>query len=105
LAFRGNTWNHLREGIVTKSFDNSPSEVESCGRSIEQQAQALLCQHPHFRGREVNFAYEYREDVLIVRGRVPTYYLKQVLQTVLKEVSGVTHIDNRVNVISSDGVG
>jgi hypothetical protein len=64
----------------------------------------VLSQHPHFRGRAGNFEYEYREDVLIVRGRVPTFYLKQVFQTVLKDVEVVACIENRVDVISSYGV-
>lgn len=57
-----------------------------------------MSQHAHFRGREANFTYECREDVLIIRGRVPTYYLKQLLQTVLKGVGGVAHLDNQVEV-------
>ena len=61
----------------------------------------MLSQHPHFRGRAGNFEYEYREDVLIVRGRVPTFCLKQVLQTVLKDVVGVACIENRVDVMAS----
>ena len=67
-------------------------------RPIEQEARVIVCQHPHFRGREANFTYEYCEDVLIIRGRVPTYYLKQLLQTVLKDVSGVAYPDNQVEV-------
>jgi hypothetical protein len=89
---------------VAESFDDSPSDSKSSARTVEQRARELLAQHPHFRGRECNFEYEYREDVLIVRGRVPTFYLKQVLQTVLRDVEGVTCVDNRVDVISSYGI-
>lgn len=33
-----------------------------------------------------------------LEGRVPTYYLKQVAQSVLRTVSGVQRIDNEVHV-------
>jgi hypothetical protein len=93
-----------REGTVTESFDDSRSETKASAGTVEQQARELLAEHPHFRGRAANFEYQYREDVLIVRGRVPTFYLKQVLQTVLRDVEGVTCVDNRVDVISSYGI-
>jgi hypothetical protein len=35
---------------------------------------------------------------------VPTFYLKQVLQCVLRDVEGVRGIDNQVVVISSQGL-
>ncbi|MEX2308555.1 MAG: BON domain-containing protein [Pirellulales bacterium] len=89
---------------MAESFDESPSESNNSARSFEQRVHELLSQHPHFRGRACNFKYEYREDLLIVRGCVPSFYLKQILQTVLKDVDGVTHIDNQVDVISSFGV-
>jgi hypothetical protein len=89
---------------VAELFDDSPIDLKSSARSVEQRAHELLAQHPHFRGRAGNFEYEYREDVLIVRGRVPTFYLKQVLQTALRDVEGVICIDNRVDVISSYGI-
>jgi hypothetical protein len=88
--------------IVPQLVDDSRTVLEKCARSIEQQVHELLSQHPHFRGRTGNFAYEYRQEALIIRGRVPTYYLKQLLQTVLKDLSGVAYIDNQVDVISSD---
>jgi hypothetical protein len=53
------------------------------------------------KGVQALFGYEYQEDVLIERGCVPTFYLKQVLHTVLRELEGVKCIDNRVDVISA----
>jgi hypothetical protein len=44
------------------------------------------------------------EAKLIVNGKLPSFYLKQVLQTILRDVSGVRRIDNRVNVTSSNGL-
>jgi hypothetical protein len=69
---------------------------------IVQQAHAMLAAHIHFRGRAGRFQFDFREDVLVVRGTVPTYYLKQVLQNALMDVEGVCLIDNQVAVIYGD---
>jgi hypothetical protein len=41
---------------------------------------------------------------LTLRGRVPTFYLKQVLQTMLGGLEGVDRIDNQVDVVNSEGL-
>ncbi|MEX2306267.1 MAG: hypothetical protein WD738_01665 [Pirellulales bacterium] len=87
-----------------QSIGDSTNDLTTCARTVEQGAQELLSQHSHFRDRAGDFKYEYSAGVLIVRGCVPTFYLKQVLQTVLKEVEGVAWIDNQVNVISGEGM-
>ena len=67
-------------------------------------AQEKLSQHSHFRGRADGFEFIQREDVLVVRGCVPTFYLKQVLQTALKDLDGIRWVDNQVNVTACDGL-
>ena len=88
-----------------------PSELQANLRqdreprmSIEQQAYHLVDSHDHFRRRAGRFEFHCDEDVLIVRGNVPSFYLKQVLQCVLRDVEGVRGIDNQVMVISSRGL-
>ena len=71
---------------------------------MERRAQALVEAHHHFVGRAQLFEFQFREEVLIVRGSVPTFYLKQVLQSVLKDLNGVRLIDNQVTVASSEGI-
>ena len=44
------------------------------------------------------------KNVLVIRGRVPTFYLKQLLQDALKQVDGVRRIDNRVEVVAFEGL-
>ena len=73
-------------------------------RKVEHCAHALVHVHPHFYGRATQFEFVYREEVLVVRGLVPTFYLKQVLQTMLKDVDGVRLVDNQVTVVSPDGL-
>jgi len=93
-----------QEGTVTQALENSTSDLKRCARHVEQLAQQVLARHSHFQNRAGDFEYEYRQGVLIVRGRLPTFYLKQVLQTVLKDIEGVVCIDNQVDVVSSEGV-
>jgi len=51
-----------------------------------------------------DITYEHRNGVLTLRGQLPTFYLKQVLQTWLRDVDGVERIDNQVDVVSSTGL-
>jgi hypothetical protein len=72
--------------------------------NIEQRARKLVAHHSHFGSRADNFRYEYFDGALMVRGAVPSFYLKQLLQTVLTELEGVALINNKVNVVSSEGL-
>jgi len=54
-------------------------------------------QHSPYRALH-NIAWEYREGVLTLRGRLPSYYLKQVAQTTVSRVAGVGRIVNEIRV-------
>lgn len=43
---------------------------------------------------------EYLSGVLILRGFVGTYYLKQVAQTAVSQLDGVERIDNQIQVVT-----
>jgi hypothetical protein len=73
-------------------------------REIERRAHEMLDAHPHFHGRASRFEFACGRDVLVVRGTVRTFYLKQMLQTVLKNVTGIRRIDNQVTVVSDYGL-
>jgi hypothetical protein len=73
-------------------------------RAIEQRAYSVVDSHQHFHGRARHFEFKFRQGVLVVRGSVPTYYLKQMLQHVLVGMDGVCRIDNQVQVISTTQV-
>jgi hypothetical protein len=74
------------------------------GASAVDMARDIVARHGHFFGRTNNFAFTQCDDVLVIQGCVPTFYLKQVLQQALKGLDGVRHIDNRVDVVASDGL-
>ena len=67
---------------------------------IESQARVLLESHAHFRGRSKTFEFDYSAGMLTVRGAVPTYYLKQMLQCALSNLEGVRAVENEVTVMS-----
>jgi hypothetical protein len=85
---------------VTLSHCQSAPRIR---KSIAQQAAAQLRNHAHFKGRALDLLFELNGDVLIIRGRVSSFYLKQLLQTALRDLESVSRIENRVDV-ASDGV-
>jgi hypothetical protein len=68
------------------------------------RARKVLERHVHFRGRCDGFQFECRGDVLTVRGRVPSFYLKELLGRVLKRVDGVRSVNNLVDVVCNHGL-
>ena len=43
---------------------------------------------------------DFHEGVLILRGRVPSYYLKQLAQSLVFHLEGVQELSNRLEVVS-----
>jgi hypothetical protein len=70
---------------------------------LAERARRQLATHGQFQRRIDAFAFEVLGDTLVVRGRVSSFYLKQLVQTVLRDVEGVRWIDNQVEVIASNG--
>jgi hypothetical protein len=70
----------------------------SNAREIERRAFARVDAHDHFLGQARRFEFIDRGNVLVVRGHVPSTYLKEVLERVLTEVDGVDLIDDQVTV-------
>jgi hypothetical protein len=58
-----------------------------------------LEQHPHFRGRAALLQIELVEETIVLSGRLPTHYLKQLLQEAIRLIPDVVDIDNRVFVM------
>lgn len=73
-------------------------------RRVETEAKQRLAEErtPAFYYRDVECTYD--SGVLRLRGRVPTYYLKQLLQTRLMSIQGVAALQNEVEVVSSAGL-
>lgn len=80
------------------------TDTLTASSQVAMRARDVIAQHAHFRGRADKFAFECLKNVLVIHGRVPTFYLKQLLQNALKQVEGVGRIDNRVEVVGPDGL-
>lgn len=65
---------------------------------VVQQALERLSRYAHFRAHTKTISIDYCAGTLVVKGQVPSFYLKQVLQTILRDVPGVVRVDNRVEV-------
>jgi osmotically-inducible protein OsmY len=46
-----------------------------------------------------NVSCDWRDGVLVLRGRLPSYYLKQVAQEVVARLEGVEGMDNQIQVV------
>jgi hypothetical protein len=68
------------------------------------QARSLVESNPCFFPRASHFEFELAGDVLVVRGLLPSFHLKQLLQNVLAKLDGVVRVDNRVSVVSCAGL-
>jgi hypothetical protein len=77
-----------------------PQDRVASSDEIERRVRAAVDQHEMFRGRAGNFEFIVRDHVLTLCGKVPNFYLKQMLQTVVRGIEGVQAINNNVEVIS-----
>jgi hypothetical protein len=71
---------------------------------VEQLARRRLTSDCPFAFYFRDITLRFADGRLSVRGRVPTFYLKQILQSRLKGIDGVELIDDQVDVVSSTGL-
>ncbi len=74
-------------------MDNTPEDIRT---TLVQRATRLIAGQAYFRGAKYPITFESFEKILVVRGRVPTFYLKQVLQSELLRIDGVDRVVNEV---------
>lgn len=77
---------------------------EVMASQVVSQARVQLDNSDHFRCHCDSIDIEYEKGRLLLAGRLPSFYLKQVLQTVLRGLPGVRQIENRVDVVSATGL-
>jgi hypothetical protein len=84
-------------------FDPTSTELQALPpqppqASIPELADSRLHSTP-YRALD-NVSCEYLGGVLVLRGCLPSYYLKQVAQEVVAHLEAVDHIDNRIQVVA-----
>jgi len=75
--------------------DSPPERIE---QSTLQTAAGLLRRSPYLPLRDIRC--DLMDGILTLRGRVPTYFLKQLAQTVTMTVPGIDHVANRIEVVT-----
>jgi osmotically-inducible protein OsmY len=76
-----------------------PGKAVAKTEGVVSSVQALLRQSEYFELRRISC--EFHEGVLTLRGRVPSYYLKQLAQALAAEVEGVLELNNQLDVVAS----
>jgi len=76
--------------------DKAAVLVRSAG--IEELAERCLRSHSDLAGTALRCAYE--DGVLSLRGRLPTYHLRQLAESVVARLQGVTRVDNQIEVVA-----
>ena len=61
-------------------------------------AEGCLRRNPYLALK--NVACDCREGVLVLRGCLPSYYLKQIAQEAVASLEGVERIDNEIQVVT-----
>jgi BON domain len=72
--------------------------------NLSQLARDYLEHHPHFRGRLGDVSIEHEGRTIFLSGRLPTFYLKQLVQEAVRHVPGVQNVRNLIDVVSADGI-
>ena len=84
------------EAVTVESFVDTQTIPVMRDAAVQCEAQNLLERSNYLALRRLQC--EFREGKLVLTGRVPTYYLKQVAQTLVRHVPNVRRIDNRIDV-------
>lgn len=87
----------IRREMVTDSSRSRQSF--RTGTPVQEMAESRLRQNGWLMVRELSC--QFRDGVLILRGRLPTDYLKQLAQTAVADLQGVRQIVNEIDVVSS----
>lgn len=65
-------------------------------QQVGQLAHAALCRSGY--GPLADVQCDFNQGVLVLQGRVPSYYLKQMAQTLVTQLGEISHVDNRLEV-------
>jgi hypothetical protein len=96
------------DDVVVEDLESEVETEALCDAASRARVGALvrqvLSKDCAYRTSFRDVFFDYNEGILTLRGRVPTFYLKQVVQTLLRNIDGVTCVDNQVDVVSATGL-
>jgi osmotically-inducible protein OsmY len=73
----------------------TPIEMRRPG--LQELAEGCLRRNPYLALKNVSC--DCRDGVLVLRGCLPSYYLKQIAQETVARLAGVRAIDNQIEVV------
>jgi len=91
------------ESTVRDKWIRVDATVDQTGDALER-VHDKLSQSCHFSRHWREISCDYDEGILTLRGRLPSFYLKQVLQSIVKDVPGIERVNNQVDVVSAAGL-
>jgi hypothetical protein len=74
----------------------TPARIPHPG--LQELAEGRLRRNPYLALKHV--ACDCRGEVLVLRGCLPSYYLKQIAQEAVASLEGVVRIDNQIQVVT-----
>jgi hypothetical protein len=86
----------LNIGSTTMYLSQSCNCVPSAPSQIAEVAESRLRGNGYLALRSISCTFD--RGALVLRGYVPTYFLKQVAQEVVSKIDGVRAVDNRIEV-------
>jgi osmotically-inducible protein OsmY len=89
----------MQAALARQPVTSTPDRVDLIASVREQ-----LENHPHFRGRLEMLSIDQRGKTVYLSGQLPTFYLKQLVQEIVRHLPGVQTVRNEINVISPYGV-
>ena len=93
------------EGTFMQAALLEQPSTRYCERyDLSTLARQHLEHHPHFRGRVSDVFIEHRGRTLMLTGKLPTFYLKQLVQEAVRHVPGVQQVRNLIDVVNVNGV-
>jgi hypothetical protein len=91
----------------TSTLVDPQSPVDTKSRPadrIDDDVRRIVERHPNFRGRTATIHAERHSDKLVLTGRLPSFYLKQLLQEAVRSIDGISRVDNRIDVVSCNNL-
>ena len=89
----------MQAALVDRPTNPNRERPNLCGI-----ARSYLESHPHFRGRVNEVAISQEGRTLLLTGRLPSFYLKQLVQEAVRHVPGVQNVRNMIDVVSAEGI-
>ncbi len=95
----------FEDGLIGLPLSGEPTALieDKSSLKIIASARAEIRRHPHFKGRDRWIRVQCPGRRLLLSGRVPSFYLKQLAQEAVRGVNGVDRIINEIVVTSPTG--